>query len=123
MLYPLSYRRREATLPVADFAPIAVSDALPGACSRVQHMCVLRERIHRAPPGGSSWTRTEPSPPGDGHSGSSDAEARYRALVEQARIVVYEWEFGDPGHWRYLSPRIEEALGYRLAQRGACAAL
>jgi PAS domain S-box-containing protein len=41
-----------------------------------------------------------------------DAEARYRALVEQAPIVVYEWEFGDPGHWRYLSPRIEEVLGY-----------
>ena len=41
-----------------------------------------------------------------------DAAARYRALVELAPIVVYEWEFGDPGHWRYLSPRIGELLGY-----------
>ncbi len=51
-------------------------------------------------------------PPGDVHAGSGDAEARYRALVEQAPIVVYEWEFGDPGRWRYLSPRIEDLLGY-----------
>jgi PAS domain S-box-containing protein len=43
---------------------------------------------------------------------ASDAEARYRALVEQAPVVVYEWEFGDPGRWRYLSPRVEELLGY-----------
>ena len=42
-----------------------------------------------------------------------DAEARYRALVELAPIVVYEWEFGDPGRWRYLSPRVETLLGYR----------
>lgn len=45
-----------------------------------------------------------------------DAEARYRALVEQAPIVVYEWEFGDPGRWRYLSPRIEEVLGYPASE-------
>jgi PAS domain S-box-containing protein len=49
------------------------------------------------------------------HSGSGDAEARYRTLVEQAPIVVYEWEFGDPGRWRYLSPRIEDLLGYPAA--------
>jgi hypothetical protein len=42
-----------------------------------------------------------------------DAAARYRALVELAPIVVYEWEFGDPGRWRYLSPRVETLLGYR----------
>jgi PAS domain S-box-containing protein len=44
--------------------------------------------------------------------GIGEAEARYRALVELAPIVVYEWEFGDPGRWRYLSPRVEELLGY-----------
>jgi PAS domain S-box-containing protein len=41
------------------------------------------------------------------------AEARYRALVELAPIVVYEWEFGDPGRWRYLSPRVATLLGYQ----------
>ena len=33
--------------------------------------------------------------------------------MELAPIVVYEWEFGDPGRWRYLSPRVETLLGYR----------
>lgn len=45
-----------------------------------------------------------------------DAEAKYRAVVEQAPIIVYEWEFGDPGHWRYVSPRIEALLGYTAAE-------
>jgi len=40
------------------------------------------------------------------------AEAKYRTLVEQAPVIVYEWEFGDPGRWRYVSPRIETLLGY-----------
>ncbi|HUF59827.1 MAG TPA: ATP-binding protein [Actinomycetota bacterium] len=40
------------------------------------------------------------------------AEAKYRALVEQAPVIVYEWEFGDPGRWRYVSPRIESLLGH-----------
>jgi PAS domain S-box-containing protein len=55
---------------------------------------------------------TEQQPPGDVHSGSGEAEARYRALLEKAPIVIYEWEFGDHGRWRYLSPRVEELLGY-----------
>jgi hypothetical protein len=56
MLYPLSYRRREATLPVADFAPIAVNDALPGACSRVQlRPCSARTHI-------LGWSRIDDGP-------------------------------------------------------------
>ena len=59
---------------------------------------------------------TEDRQPDRPHTEMGDAEARYRALVEQAPIVVYEWEFGDPGRWRYLSPRIEELLGYSAAE-------
>jgi PAS domain S-box-containing protein len=33
-------------------------------------------------------------------------------LVEQAPIIAYEWDFGEPGRWRYLSPQIEGLLGY-----------
>jgi PAS domain S-box-containing protein len=52
--------------------------------------------------------------PGKGrdHSGAVEAEARYRALLEKAPVVIYEWEFGDHGRWRYLSPRVEELIGY-----------
>ena len=60
---------------------------------------------------------TDDAGPGeDEQTDPGDAEARYRALVEQAPIIVYEWEFGDPGRWRYLSPRIEELLGYTAAE-------
>jgi PAS domain S-box-containing protein len=59
---------------------------------------------------------TNEVPPTGERGESGDAEARYRTLVEQAPIVVYEWEFGDPGRWRYLSPRIEELLGYSAAE-------
>jgi len=59
---------------------------------------------------------TDDARPGNDDPDTGDAAARYRALVEQAPIVVYEWEFGDPGRWRYLSPRIEELLGYPAAE-------
>jgi PAS domain S-box-containing protein len=40
------------------------------------------------------------------------AEKKYRALVEGIPAVVYLAEFGTSGPWRYVSPRIEEVLGY-----------
>jgi PAS domain S-box-containing protein len=44
------------------------------------------------------------------------AETKYRALVEHAPITVYEWEFGEPGRWRYVSPRIHDLLGYEASE-------
>lgn len=40
------------------------------------------------------------------------AERRYRRLVEDGPGIIYEWEFGTPGRWRYVSPQIERLLGY-----------
>jgi PAS domain S-box-containing protein len=40
------------------------------------------------------------------------AEQKYRALVEGIPAVVYLAEFGMSGPWVYVSPRIEEVLGY-----------
>ena len=40
------------------------------------------------------------------------AEKKYRALVEGIPAIVYLAEFGTSGPWRYVSPRIEEVLGY-----------
>jgi PAS domain S-box-containing protein len=40
------------------------------------------------------------------------AERRYRQLVEEGPGLIYEWEFGTPGRWRYVSPQIERLLGY-----------
>jgi PAS domain S-box-containing protein len=39
-------------------------------------------------------------------------EAKYRALVEKLPAIVYEAEFGELGTWRYISPQIQEMLGF-----------
>ena len=40
------------------------------------------------------------------------AEASYRSLVERLPAIVYTAELGEHGRWRYVSPQIEEILGY-----------
>jgi PAS domain S-box-containing protein len=40
------------------------------------------------------------------------AEARYRTLVERIPAVVYHSEFSEEGDWLYVSPQIEEILGF-----------
>jgi len=41
-----------------------------------------------------------------------DADARYRAMVEQLPAVVYVADIGAEATWHYVSPRIVELLGY-----------
>jgi len=40
------------------------------------------------------------------------SEARYRELLEHVPTVVYVSDFGPDGAWRYVSPRVEELLGF-----------
>jgi diguanylate cyclase (GGDEF)-like protein/PAS domain S-box-containing protein len=42
----------------------------------------------------------------------SSAGADYRRLVERLPAIVYSCEMGERGRWRYVSPQIEEILGY-----------
>ena len=42
----------------------------------------------------------------------TEAEARYRTLVEQQPGVVYLSEPGPSGRWHYVSPQIEAMLGF-----------
>jgi diguanylate cyclase (GGDEF)-like protein/PAS domain S-box-containing protein len=37
----------------------------------------------------------------------------FRRLVEQLPVIVYTAELGEHGRWRYVSPQVEEILGYR----------
>jgi len=37
----------------------------------------------------------------------------YRRLVERLPVIVYTAEMGEHGRWRYVSPQVEEILGYR----------
>lgn len=41
-----------------------------------------------------------------------DAERRYRRLVERLPCVSYLAEYGAEGRWHYVSPQIQEMLGY-----------
>ncbi|MGD0166643.1 MAG: PAS domain S-box protein [Gaiellaceae bacterium] len=42
-----------------------------------------------------------------------EAEARYRLLVEQLPLVTYINVPGESGRWVYLSPQLEEILGFK----------
>ncbi|MDX6581031.1 MAG: hypothetical protein QOI10_215 [Solirubrobacterales bacterium] len=41
-----------------------------------------------------------------------DAEQRYRGLIERLPLVSYVAEYGADGAWLYVSPQVEELLGY-----------
>jgi PAS domain S-box-containing protein len=43
---------------------------------------------------------------------TAQSEAKYRALVEQLPAIVYLGEYGEDGDWLYISPRLEDVLGY-----------
>jgi diguanylate cyclase (GGDEF)-like protein/PAS domain S-box-containing protein len=40
------------------------------------------------------------------------AEGRYRGLIERLPVVSYLAEYGETGRWFYVSPQIEQLLGY-----------
>ena len=44
------------------------------------------------------------------------AESHYRSLVEQLPAIVYSAELGERGRWTYVSPQIEEILGFTAEQ-------
>jgi diguanylate cyclase (GGDEF)-like protein/PAS domain S-box-containing protein len=37
----------------------------------------------------------------------------FQRLIEQLPVIVYTAELGERGAWRYVSPQVEEILGYR----------
>ena len=43
---------------------------------------------------------------------SPPAGEDYRRLVERLPAIVYAAEMGEHGRWRYVSPQVEEILGY-----------
>jgi diguanylate cyclase (GGDEF)-like protein/PAS domain S-box-containing protein len=43
-------------------------------------------------------------------------ERRYRTLVERLPVVSYVAEYGPQGRWTYVSPQIEQMLGYTPAE-------
>jgi diguanylate cyclase (GGDEF)-like protein/PAS domain S-box-containing protein len=65
--------------------------------------------MERSKTGGGSWPEEKVSEFLDQiESGGAD----YRRLVERLPAIVYTAELGEHGRWRYVSPQIEEILGY-----------
>jgi diguanylate cyclase (GGDEF)-like protein/PAS domain S-box-containing protein len=46
----------------------------------------------------------------------SSAGEDYRRLVERLPAIIYTAEMGERGRWRYVSPQLEEILGYTPAE-------
>jgi len=46
----------------------------------------------------------------------SSAGEDYRRLVERLPAIIYTAEMGEHGRWRYVSPQVEEILGYSPAE-------
>jgi diguanylate cyclase (GGDEF)-like protein/PAS domain S-box-containing protein len=42
----------------------------------------------------------------------ASAESRLRTLVERLPAITYRADLGSNGHWHYISPQVEEILGY-----------
>jgi diguanylate cyclase (GGDEF)-like protein/PAS domain S-box-containing protein len=47
----------------------------------------------------------------------------YRRLVERLPVIVYASEMGEQGEWQYVSPQVEEILGYTAEEFKADPAL
>jgi PAS domain S-box-containing protein len=46
----------------------------------------------------------------------ADAEDGYRDLLERVPAIVYTAEYGSHGSWSYVSPKIEQILGYTVEE-------
>ncbi|HEY7950319.1 MAG TPA: EAL domain-containing protein [Solirubrobacterales bacterium] len=64
--------------------------------------------MERTTPGGS-WPEKRVNEFLDQISAGGDD---YRRLVERLPAIVYASELGENGRWRYVSPQVEEILGY-----------
>jgi diguanylate cyclase (GGDEF)-like protein/PAS domain S-box-containing protein len=58
---------------------------------------------------GKSWPEKDVTQFLDEISSAGDG---YRRLVERLPAIVYACEVGERGHWRYVSPQVEQILGY-----------
>src|SRR5260221_14385310 len=67
------------------------------------------ERVGEMGSGGEGWPEERVTEFLDEISSAGDD---YRRLVERLPAIVYSCERGERGRWRYVSPQVEQILGY-----------
>jgi len=62
--------------------------------------------------GGTLWACRDLSQKEQSERARAEAEAKYQMIVEQMNAITYMAEIGIDGQWYYVSPQVEQILGY-----------
>jgi PAS domain S-box-containing protein len=73
-------------------------------------------RINAIPAGGTVCVCRDLSERQEAERAREEAEAKYRALVEQVNAITYIAEIGIEGQWYFVSPQVEAILGYTVEE-------
>ncbi len=65
---------------------------------------------------GDSDTGTMPGAPLIGPESSGIADSEYPKLLERVPAIIYVADTGEEGRWHYVSPQIEQILGFSAAE-------
>jgi two-component system cell cycle sensor histidine kinase/response regulator CckA len=68
--------------------------------------------VGRMPDGGTVCVCRDLSQHQQAEKARADAETKYRMLVEHVNAITYIAEIGMNGKWYYISPQVENILGY-----------
>ena len=68
--------------------------------------------VGRLPDGGTVCVCRDLSQHHEAEKARADAETKYRMLVEHVNAITYIAEIGINGKWYYISPQVENILGY-----------
>ena len=68
--------------------------------------------VGRMPDGGTVCGCRDLSQREQAEKARADAETKYRMLVEHVNAITYMAEIGINGKWHYISPQVENILGY-----------
>jgi PAS domain S-box-containing protein len=72
----------------------------------------IEMNVGRMPDGGSLCVCRDLSQHKQVEKARAEAEAKYRMLIEHVNAISYIAEIGIHGKWYYVSPQVEEILGY-----------
>jgi PAS domain S-box-containing protein len=72
--------------------------------------------VTQLPGGGTVWVSRDVSDRRSAELARIQAEFKYQTLVEQVAAISYIAEVGVEGQWLYISPQVENILGYSVEE-------